>query len=78
MKQHNGAKPGAGEKREPSRLTMTVPEAAALLGLGRSAAYEAARRHELPVVRIGRRLLVPKAALEKMMQTVCLEREVQR
>lgn len=45
------------------RATITVPEAAALIGVGRSAAYEAARRGQLPTRRIGRKLLVPVPAL---------------
>lgn len=46
-----------------SRTTITVEEAASLLGIGRSAAYEAARRGQLPTRRLGRRLLVPVPAL---------------
>ena len=46
---------------------MTVPEAATALGIGRSAGYEAARRGELPTIRIGRRVLVPVVALEKIL-----------
>ncbi len=46
-----------------SRLTISVEEAAALLGLGRSAAYEAARRGEIPCRRLGRRVIVPVPAL---------------
>ena len=49
------------------RATLTIEEAAAVLGLGRSAAYEAARRGELPIIRIGRRLLVPRIALNRML-----------
>lgn len=45
------------------RVMVSVEEAAKVLGLGRSAAYEAARRGELPTRRIGRRLLVPVPAL---------------
>jgi excisionase family DNA binding protein len=44
-------------------LTMTVEEAAELLGVSRGLAYEAARRGELPTIRLGRRLLVPTARL---------------
>lgn len=44
-------------------LTMSVEEAAKLLGVGRGTAYEAARRGELPTIRLGRRLLVPRARL---------------
>lgn len=42
------------------RLTMTVPEAAELLGLSESAAYDAVKRGEIPAVRIGRRVLVKR------------------
>jgi excisionase family DNA binding protein len=41
------------------RLTVTVEEAASVLGLGRSAAYEAARRGEIPSRRLGRRIVIP-------------------
>jgi Helix-turn-helix domain len=48
--------------------TLSVPEAGKLyFELGRNASYEAARRGELPVVRIGRRLRVPVVALERML-----------
>ena len=50
------------------RLVYDVPEAGRLLGLGRSASYEAARRGELPIIRIGSRLKVPKLALLKMLE----------
>jgi excisionase family DNA binding protein len=46
-----------------SRLTISVEDAARLLGISRGLAYEAARRGELPVIRLGRRLLVPRARL---------------
>ncbi len=45
------------------KATITVEQAAKLLGLGRTAAYDAARRGELPTRRLGRRLLVPVPAL---------------
>ena len=48
-------------------LTLTVPEAAELLGISRGTAYEAARTGELPTVRLGRRLLVPRARLEALL-----------
>jgi excisionase family DNA binding protein len=47
------------------RQTLTVEEAATLLGIGRNSAYQAIARGELPALRIGRRLLVPRAALER-------------
>jgi excisionase family DNA binding protein len=45
------------------RITLTVEEVAGLLGLGRTAAYEAARRGEIPSRRLGRRVIVPVPAL---------------
>lgn len=48
--------------------TLTLEEARRVLGLGRTAAYDAARRKEIPVLRIGRRLLVPKVALERLLK----------
>jgi excisionase family DNA binding protein len=53
---------------EDSRLVVSLPEAASLLGISRSFAYVLAERGELPVIRLGRRQLVPKAALSKMMR----------
>ena len=44
------------------RVTITVEEAASILGIGRSAAYDAARRGQLPTRRLGRRLFVPVPA----------------
>lgn len=47
-------------------LTMTVEQAACRLGIGRSLAYELARRGELPgVLRLGNRIVVSKAAIER-------------
>lgn len=45
------------------QATITVEEAACLLGLGRSAAYEAVRRGQVPARRLGRRLFIPVPAL---------------
>lgn len=45
------------------RLTFTVEEAGRLLGIGRGAAFAAVHSGELPSVRLGRRILVPRARL---------------
>lgn len=45
----------------------TVEEAARLLRVGRTAAYEAARRGEIPVIRVGRSLRVPRHRLDAML-----------
>lgn len=52
-------------KDEP--LTMNVTECAKRLGIGRNSAYEAVKRGEIPVIRVGKRLLVPRAALERLL-----------
>jgi excisionase family DNA binding protein len=46
---------------------LTVEEAASLLRISRGSAYEAVRRGDLPVLRIGRRLLVPRKRLEELL-----------
>jgi excisionase family DNA binding protein len=51
----------------PSRMTVTVEEAAQLLGIGRQSAYQAARTGELPTIKLGRRLLVPRAQLDTLL-----------
>jgi excisionase family DNA binding protein len=62
-----------GESVEPHFLT--VEEAAAVLRIGRTSAYELARRwlatsgqEGIPVVRLGRTLRVPQAAIERLAQ----------
>jgi excisionase family DNA binding protein len=50
------------------RLVFTVEEAAQLLGISRSFAYEAVQRGDIPSMRIGRRILVPKAALARLLR----------
>ena len=57
------------------RLTVTISEAAKLLGIGRSLAYEAAKRGEIPTIRIGDRLLVPLPALRVLLQDHSKETE---
>jgi excisionase family DNA binding protein len=52
---------------DDGRLTWTVTEAAKLLGISPTTAYEAARRGELPVRVIGRRILVPRVALLRLL-----------
>ena len=52
---------------EEERLTLTVEETAKLLGIGRQLAYDRVKTGEIPVIKIGRRLLVPRSALEKLL-----------
>ena len=52
---------------EKERATLTIPEVGRILGIGRQTAYEMARQGKIPVLRLGRKLLVPKVALERML-----------
>ena len=49
------------------KLTMTIDEAGALLGIGRSLAYQMAHNGQLPVIRLGKRYLVCRKAFEAML-----------
>ena len=51
----------------PECKTVSVPEAGARLGLSRGGAYEAARRGEIPTIKFGRKLVVPLAALDRLL-----------
>jgi excisionase family DNA binding protein len=70
LNEGNASAIGAEEMRtvyDDGRLTWTVTEAAKLLGISSTSAYEAARRGELPVRVIGRRMLVPRVALLRLL-----------
>jgi excisionase family DNA binding protein len=55
------------EPTPPERRVVTLNEAAVMLRISRGSAYEAAKRKEIPTIRIGRRLLVPCQALDKLL-----------
>ena len=57
----------ASAVKDDDRLTYTLTEAAARLGISRALAYEAAHRGELPMCRIGRRMLIPRVALLRLL-----------
>jgi excisionase family DNA binding protein len=50
------------------KLTLTVTEASKLLGLSRASAYEAVRMGQIPSIRMGSRILIPKIALVEMLK----------
>lgn len=61
---------GAGDLELPDpdkQPTVMVPVAGRILGISRNAAYEAAKRGEIPTIRLGGRVLVPTAALLEML-----------
>jgi excisionase family DNA binding protein len=58
------------DARWDGRSTLSVEEAADVLGLSRASAYAAANAGDIPVIRIGRRLVVPRHALERLLTSV--------
>lgn len=56
-------------KPHERRLTLTVEEAAQRLGISRAFAYEAVNRGDIPHIKIGRRILVPIAALDRLLES---------
>ena len=55
------------------RLTLTVEEAAGLLGISRALGYELVARGEVPSIRLGRRIVVPRRALDTLLDTATTE-----
>lgn len=49
------------------RLTLNVKEAAQLLGLSKNSAYQACLRGEIPHLKIGKRILIPRVQLERLL-----------
>ena len=67
----NNAGGGSGLPRHDvieERLCLTVPEVAKKLGLSRNFTYELVKRGELPSTRFGKRIVISKIALEKMLE----------
>jgi excisionase family DNA binding protein len=48
-------------------LTLTVDEAAALLGISRTLAYELVALGDLPCLHLGRRIVISRRAIEGML-----------
>jgi excisionase family DNA binding protein len=52
---------------EMERQTYTVSEVAKILGIGRNTAYEICRNGDIPTIRLGGRILVPRAAIHDLL-----------
>jgi hypothetical protein len=68
--EHGKAVPPAGRvlsARWDDRSTFNVTETAEILGLSIWAAWQAVNKGDIPVIRIGRRTIVPRVALERML-----------
>ena len=51
------------------KIVYTVEEAAKLLRVSRATAYEGIKTNSIPHIKIGRRVLVPKISLDKMLES---------
>ena len=54
-------------KVDQKSLVVSVPEAARLLGISRTHAYELVTRGELAHVRLGRRIVIPRHAIDTLL-----------
>jgi len=59
--------PEALPAERDTALVLTVEEASRLLGISRGLAYELIARGELPHLRLGRRIVIPRTALEALL-----------
>jgi excisionase family DNA binding protein len=50
------------------KITLSVDEAAQVLGISRGLTYELVRRGKLPAVRLGRRIVIPRHALDTLVR----------
>lgn len=56
------------DKHNPT--VFTVGELAEILRIGRLSAYQAVARGDVPSIRIGRRILIPRHALEQLLNSI--------
>ena len=65
----------AGERKEQITMTATqferqtynVPEVAKIIGVGRNAVYEAAKRGDVRAIQIGKRIVIPRSEVERLL-----------
>lgn len=60
------------------KLTLTVPEVAILLRISRGSAYEAVKRGDIPSLKFGRSIRVPRYALERLLNTQYADKNLGR
>jgi len=56
------------QKQDMEPLVLTVEQARKLLGLSRGLMYQAINNGQIPSLRIGRRILIPCAALDRLLE----------
>lgn len=55
------------QSSKKEKLVYSVPEVGRLLSLSRATSYMLANQGIIPTIRLGRRLVVPKIAIERML-----------
>jgi hypothetical protein len=60
-------------KKMAAIAAYSIPEAGAMVGLSRNGSYEAARRGEIPVLKFGTKLVVPRAIWDRRLGLECAE-----
>ena len=53
------------------KIILSVTETAYLLGLSRNSTYQGVQSGAIPSIRVGKRILIPKAALDRMLECDC-------
>jgi len=56
--------------KKEDQAVYSVPQVARILGIARNSAYEGIHRGEIPHIRVGGRILVPKEALDNLLRSV--------
>ena len=56
------------ERTRPVQRTMSVTQAAEVLGISRTTAYECVRTGDLPALRLGGRIVVPTQAIDDLLE----------
>ncbi|MFC1956823.1 helix-turn-helix domain-containing protein [Chloroflexota bacterium] len=57
------------------KVTLRVNEVAKILDISLGTAYGAIQRGEIPSIRIGRRVLIPRKALDRLLDSVIKDRQ---
>ncbi|MEO6651528.1 MAG: helix-turn-helix domain-containing protein [Ilumatobacteraceae bacterium] len=57
----------------PNTATVTVSQAATMLGISRSSAYECVRLGSIPSIRLGRRIVIPRRAVDELLASARLD-----
>ena len=55
-------------ERRAECQTLNVAEAARIIGVGRNRLYETIRQGQLPVLRLGRRIVISRVVLEQILE----------